>query len=189
MAGPAGRRRAERRRGGVGRDGIVGSAHRRGPHRGDRPPCGASLDRRGPRCQAGRYRLSRSGRRWLHPDSGLSVARFVAGTADYWSWWSGLDEVTRGAPVAGHHDAPPGDPYWRRYIGGQSELARLSAAEVARTLRLPGHPGSVLDIGGGHGWYSAQLCRRYRHLTATVLDLPGSAAIGREIIAAAGLSD
>jgi len=140
-------------------------------------------------CRAGRYRLSRSGRRWLHPDSGLSVARFVAGTADYWSWWSGLDEVTRGAPVAGHHDAPPGDPYWRRYIGGQFELARLSAAEVARKLRLPADPRSVLDIGGGHGWYSAQLCRRYPHLTATVLDLPGSAAIGREIIAAAGLSD
>jgi ubiquinone/menaquinone biosynthesis C-methylase UbiE len=140
-------------------------------------------------CRAGRYRLSRSGRRWLHPDSGLSVARFVAGTADYWSWWSGLDEVTRGAAVAGHHDAPPGDPYWRRYIGGQFELARLSAAEVARKLRLPGDPRSVLDIGGGHGWYSAQLCRRYPHLTATVLDLPGSAAIGREIIAAAGLSD
>lgn len=140
-------------------------------------------------CRAGRYRLSRSGRRWLHPDSGLSVARFVAGTADYWSWWSGLDEVTRGAPVAGHHDAPPGDPYWRRYIAGQFELARLSAAEVARKLRLPADPRSVLDIGGGHGWYSAQLCRRYPHLTATVLDLPGSAAIGREIIAAAGLSD
>src|SRR6516164_5474381 len=125
----------------------------------------------------------------LHPDSGLSVARFVAGTADYWSWWSGLDEVTRGAPVAGHHDAPPGDPYWHRYIAGQFELARLSATEVARKLRLPADPRSVLDIGGGHGWYSAQLCRRYPHLTATVLDLPGSAAIGREIIAAAGLSD
>jgi SAM-dependent methyltransferase len=140
-------------------------------------------------CRAGSYRLSRSGRRWLRPDSGLSVARFVAGTADYWSWWSGLDEVTRGAPVAGHHDAAPGDPYWRRYIGGQFELARLSAAEVARKLRLPADPRSLLDIGGGHGWYSAQLCRRYPHLTATVLDLPGSAAIGREIIAAAGLSD
>src|SRR6516165_3651330 len=140
-------------------------------------------------CRSGRYRLSRSGRRWLHPDSGLSVARFVAGTADYWSWWSGLDEVIRGAPVAGHHDAPPADPYWRRSMGGQFELARLSAAAVARKLKLPADPRSVLDIGGGHGWYSAQLCRRYPHLTATVLDLPGSAAIGREIIAAAGLSD
>lgn len=139
--------------------------------------------------RGGRYRLSRSSRRWLDPGSALSVARYVAGTSDYWSWWSGLDEVTRGRPPAGSHDAPAGDPYWRRYIYGQYELARLSAAEVARKLRLPADPRSLLDIGGGHGWYSAQLCRRYPRLTATVLDLPGSAAIGREIIAAAGMTD
>jgi hypothetical protein len=139
--------------------------------------------------RSGRYGLSRSGRRWLAPESALSVARFVEGTADYWDWWAGLDKVTRqGRPVA-HHDAPPGDPYWRRYILGQFDLARLSAAEVARKLPLPRGARSLLDIGGGHGWYSAELCRRHPGLTATVLDLPGSAAVGREVIAAAGLSD
>ncbi len=138
--------------------------------------------------RGGRYRLSRSACRWLAPESGLSVARFVEGTGDYWDWWSGLAEVTRHGRPVGHHSAPPDDPYWRRYIGGQYELARLSAAEVARKLPLGRNPQAVLDIGGGHGWYSAQLCRRYPGLTATVLDLPGSAAIGREIIAAAGLS-
>jgi 2-polyprenyl-3-methyl-5-hydroxy-6-metoxy-1,4-benzoquinol methylase len=140
-------------------------------------------------CRAGRYELSRSSRRWLDPASELSVTQFVAGTADYWTWWSGLDEVTRSGRPVGHHDVPPDDPYWRRYISGQLELARLSANEVARKLRLPGDPRSLLDIGGGHGWYSAELCRRHPRLTATVLDLPGSAAIGREIIAGAGLAE
>jgi hypothetical protein len=139
--------------------------------------------------RGGRYDLSRSSRRWLDPDSPLCVARFVAGNADYWTWWSGLDEVTRTGQPFEHHDRAPEDPYWRRYITGQLDLARLSAAEVARKLRLPRDPRTLLDIGGGHGWYSAQLCRRYPGLTATVLDLPGSAAIGREIIAEAGLSD
>ena len=138
--------------------------------------------------RGGRYQLSRSSRRWLDPDSGVSVARFVAGTADYWDWWSGLDEAARdGKPVA-HHDALPDDPYWRRYIYGQLDLARLSAGEVARKVRLPAGARSLLDIGGGHGWYSVQLCRRHPRLTATVLDLPGSAAIGREIIAGAGMA-
>jgi len=140
-------------------------------------------------CRAGRYDLSRSSRRWLDPGSRLSVGRFVAGTADYWDWWSHLAEVTRTGQPLRHHDAPAQDPYWRRYISGQLELARLSAGEVARKLRLPGDPRSLLDVGGGHGWYSAELCRRHPGLTATVLDLPGSAAIGREIIAEAGLSD
>jgi hypothetical protein len=140
-------------------------------------------------CRAGRYELSRSSRRWLDPGSGLSVAQFAAGTADYWTWWSGLPEVIRGGRSFGHHDAAPDDPYWQRYISGQLELARLSAREVARKLRLPRDPRSLLDIGGGHGWYSAELCRRHPRLTATVLDLPGSVAIGREVIARAGMTD
>lgn len=139
--------------------------------------------------RAGRYQLSRSGRRWLDPDATGSVARFVAGTADYWASWAALDEVTRGEPPARLHDLPPDDPYWRRYMNGQLDLARLVADQVARKLRLPGQARSVLDIGGGHGWYSAQLCRRNSGLTATVLDLPGSTVIGREIIAAAGMAD
>ncbi|BBZ45239.1 SAM-dependent methyltransferase [Mycobacterium parmense] len=138
--------------------------------------------------RAGRYRLSRSSRRWLDPESTLSVAQFVAGTADYWDWWSRLDEVTRSGQPVKHHEAAAGDPYWRRYVCGQLELARLSADEVAKKLRLPKDSRSLLDIGGGHGWYSAQLCRRHPGLTATVLDLPGSAAIGREIIAGAGMA-
>ena len=88
------------------------------------------------------------------------------------------------------HDAPPDDPYWRRYIRGQLRARpaerRGGGQEAAAAV---GDPRSLLDIGGGHGWYSAQLCRRHPRLTATVLDLPGSAAIGREIIAAAGMAD
>jgi cyclopropane fatty-acyl-phospholipid synthase-like methyltransferase len=139
--------------------------------------------------RSGRYELSGSARRWLDPASPLSVAGYVAGAADYWPWWQGLEEATRTGKSSGSHTAPPDDPYWHRYIEGQLELARLSAAEVAKKLPLPGRPRAVLDIGGGHGWYSASLCRRHPGLTATVLDLPGSAAVGREIIAAAGLQD
>jgi len=137
----------------------------------------------------GRYGLSRSARRWLDPASPLSVAAYVAGTADYWPWWSRLDEAVRAGTTSGSHDAGPDDPYWRRYITGQRELARLSAAEVARKLPLPPGPRALLDIGGGHGGYAAALCERHPALRATVLDLPGSAAIGRELIAAAGLAD
>lgn len=139
--------------------------------------------------RSGRYRLSRSARRWLDPASPLSVAGYVAGTADYWPWWAGLDETVRTGTSSGSHDARPDDAYWRRYMAGQRELARLSAAEVARKLPLPANPRALLDIGGGHGSYSARLAERYPTLTATILDLPGSAAIGRELIAAAGLAD
>lgn len=136
----------------------------------------------------GGYRLSRGARRWLDPASPLSVAGYVAGVGDYWPWWQGLEETVRTGKSAGSHAVPADDPYWRRYMAGQRELARLSAAEIARKLPLPASPSRLLDLGGGHGGYSAALCRRYPELTATVLDLPGSAAAGRELIAADGLA-
>ena len=43
-------------------------------------------------------------------------------------------------------------------------------------------------MGGAHGWYAAELCLRHRGLKATVLDLEGSARVGRDIITSAGLS-
>ena len=75
------------------------------------------------------------------------------------------------------------------YITGQYELARLSAQEVAKAIRLAPQPTALLDVAGAHGWFSAELCKRHETLKATVLDLPGSARVGREIIAKAGMSD
>ncbi len=136
----------------------------------------------------GRYVLRRDARRWLDPASPLSVSRFVAANGDYWPWWAGLPDVLRGMPPARQHAAAADDDYWRRYLYGQRDLARLNADEVARKVRVR-TPRTMLDLGGGHGWYAARLCHRHPGLSATVLDLPGSAAVGREIIAAAGMTD
>ncbi len=136
----------------------------------------------------GQYALRRDARRWLDPASPVSVSRFVAANGDYWNWWADLPGVLRGAPPAHQHSAAADDEYWRRYQYGQRDLARLNADEVARKVRVP-DPRTMLDLGGGHGWYAARLCQRYPNLSATVLDLPGSNAVGRDIIAAAGMAD
>ena len=46
----------------------------------------------------------------------------------------------------------------------------------------------VLDVGGGSGAIDIELCKRYRHLQATVYDLPHVAAIAAGKVAAAGLA-
>jgi 2-polyprenyl-3-methyl-5-hydroxy-6-metoxy-1,4-benzoquinol methylase len=68
------------------------------------------------------------------------------------------------------------------------QLARLAAPEVAGAIPLARGAKHVLDLGGAHGWFAAELCQRHRGLKATVLDLEGSARVGREIIASAGLT-
>jgi ubiquinone/menaquinone biosynthesis C-methylase UbiE len=135
------------------------------------------------------YSLSRSGRKWLDPDSPDYVGTYIEHCFDYWSWWDRLEDIVRTGEGIEIHDFAPGDPHWETYIRGQFELARISSPEVAKALRLPPRPESLLDVAGGHGWYSAELCRRHPTLHATVLDLPGSAAVGRRIIAEQGMSD
>jgi SAM-dependent methyltransferase len=142
------------------------------------------------RCEDGDYSLSGAGRRWLDPASPTYVGTFVEHSLDYWEWWGRLEDVLHGEQGSMQdHGLPAGDPAWATYIRGQYELARLSADEVARAIDLPAGADSILDVAGGHGWFAAAICRRRPGLRATVLDLPGSAAVGRQIIAEAGMAE
>jgi hypothetical protein len=136
-----------------------------------------------------RYSLERRAAKWLDPSSESYVGGFLADTAHYWSWWQGLDELVRDGRSVELHDKPPDDPYWRSYMIGQYQLARLSSAAVAKAVALPDGARSLLDVAGGHGEFSMACCRRQPNLNATIVDLPGSARAGREIVADGGMSD
>jgi hypothetical protein len=136
-----------------------------------------------------RYRLAPRAARWLDPRSGRYVGDFLADTAGFWHWWGQLEPLLRDGTSVEMHDRPADDPFWRTYILGQYELARLASTAVAKAVRLPRDATSVLDVAGGHGEYAMALCRRHDGVRATVVDLPGSAVIGREIVAGAGMSD
>ncbi len=137
----------------------------------------------------GRYQLSRRSRPWLDPASPRAVTNYVAHTATYWRWWEELEALVRDGTHVELHDAAPEDPSWERYIRGQHELARLSAPEVAKALELAPGARSVLDVAGAHGWFSAALCDRHPGLRATVVDLSGSASVGRRIMRETGYAD
>jgi len=52
------------------------------------------------------------------------------------------------------------DADWNVYERGQLAQARLIAPELARRLVLPSKARTLLDIGGGHGLYAMELCKR-----------------------------
>lgn len=141
------------------------------------------------RRRGGAYALGRHARPWLDPRSPRYVGGFVEFNYPQWEWWSRLEEVVRSGKTEEIHAYPPEDPRWRQYIVAMYELARLAAPEVARAVPLPKAPKRLLDLAGAHGWFAAELCLRHEGLTATVLDLPGSARVGRELIAQAGMAD
>jgi 2-polyprenyl-3-methyl-5-hydroxy-6-metoxy-1,4-benzoquinol methylase len=136
------------------------------------------------------FSVPRRSRKWLDPESPTYVGTFIEHTATYWEWYGDLERIVReGGSFEIHREPAEDEEYWRVYITGQYEIARLSAREVAKAIRLGPEPSALLDVAGAHGWFSAELCRRYPTLTATVVDLPGSARVGRELIAHAGMSD
>jgi hypothetical protein len=137
----------------------------------------------------GRYAMTDRARRWLDPRSDHYVGDFLADTGEYWEWWQGLEDLVRDGRHVELHDKPADDPYWRSYIRGQYQLARLSSEEVAKAVPLARNAHSLLDAAGAHGEFSMALCRRHPGLNATVVDLPGSARIGREIVSGAGMED
>jgi SAM-dependent methyltransferase len=141
------------------------------------------------RLEGDRYELAPRARKWLEPGGERYVGDFVADTYNYWEWWGALERLVRDGESMELHDRDPDDPQWEDYIRGQYQLARLSSDEVAKAVALPGEPISVLDVAGGHGEFSMALCRRNPGLRATVVDLPGSARVGRRIVAEAGMAD
>src|ERR1700759_1328053 len=136
------------------------------------------------------FSVSKSARKWLDPASDTYIGTWLEHTTTYWEGYADLERIVRdGGSFEIHREPAEDDEYWRVYITGQYELARLSAAEVAKAIGLPVQPTALLDVAGAHGWFSAEMCKRHDGLKATVLDLPGSARVGREIIAGAGMSD
>jgi len=103
-------------------------------------------------------------------------------TYDMWRYMGRLEEVVRsGEPVGDLHDRPAEDPWWRSYMRGLFELSQLRAKWVVRQVPVRG-PSTLLDVAGGHGGYSLAMCRRHESLEATVFELEGAAAVGREIM-------
>jgi 2-polyprenyl-3-methyl-5-hydroxy-6-metoxy-1,4-benzoquinol methylase len=136
------------------------------------------------------FSISKRSRKWLDPASQTYVGTWLEHSVTYWEWYEDLERIVRdGGSFEIHREPAEDEEYWRVYITGQYELARLSAQEVAKAIRLPQQPTALLDVAGGHGWFSAELCKRHERLKATVLDLPGSARVGRAIIAEAGMSE
>ncbi|MBJ6763364.1 methyltransferase domain-containing protein [Myxococcaceae bacterium JPH2] len=136
----------------------------------------------------GRYKLAPRASRWLDPRSPQSITAFLEFNYAQWDWWGQLEDVVRRGQSVNIHDFAPDDPRWRDYIHAMYQLARLAAPEVVSAIPLPRGARHVLDLGGAHGWFAAELCRKHKGLKATVVDLEGSARVGRDIIANAGLA-
>ena len=136
------------------------------------------------------FRNTAVSERQLVSSSPESIATFVGAQADlHWETLALLPEAVRdGKAYAMHEERHDETDRWRAYIRGLFEISRPEHEANAALVPVE-DPRRLIDVAGGHGAFSMAMCRRHPGLEATVLDLPPSAAVGREIVEEQGFSD
>ncbi|NEB85218.1 methyltransferase domain-containing protein [Streptomyces anulatus] len=121
-----------------------------------------------------------------HDDDGITTAA-TPGPVDaelFWhevlfEHWADIEDTIRtGTPRRGFYtwlsERPASGARLRRMLAG-------AAADLADDIAAALPPAAtVLDIGGGHGDHSVELCRRRPDVRVTVLDLPETVTALRE---------
>ena len=104
--------------------------------------------------------------------------------------WGGLEGALRaGKPALPAETYLGDDPARTRgFVLAMHERALGIARALVGLLDLQGRR-TLLDVGGGPGTYSVLLTERFPGLRAEVIELPGVAAVARELVAAAGAGE
>ncbi len=107
----------------------------------------------------------------------------------YGTWGSLEDALRSGRPALPAETYLGDDPArTRTFVQAMHGRAMGIARALVSVLDLQGRR-AMLDVGGGPGTYSVLLTERFPGLHAEVLELPGVAAVARELVAAAGASE
>jgi len=106
---------------------------------------------------------------------------------------TGLEAVVTGEaterPVIESYAEWFSDPEEARLYSESQHAGSLGPGRsVARMIDF-GDAKTLMDVGGGTGAFAIRLCEANPNLKATVLDFPNVVELGKEYIAAAGLSD
>jgi len=101
--------------------------------------------------------------------------------------WARLEDAVRTGRPALPAETYLGDDRvrTRAFVMAMHERAQGIARALVSVLDLAGRH-SMLDVGGGPGTYSVLLTEKFPGLRSEVLELPGVAAVARELVAAAG---
>ncbi|MBI4546484.1 MAG: methyltransferase domain-containing protein [Ignavibacteriae bacterium] len=131
---------------------------------------------------ARKYSLAPQAKKWLIKSSPSYLGNLLNYVEILHSHWMYLEETLK-------HGKPP-KPYtemfaekeWEIYTYGMMDLARLLLPHISSKLKLPSNAKTLLDIGGSHGLYSIELCKRYILLHATIADFPQVLTCTQQII-------
>jgi SAM-dependent methyltransferase len=139
---------------------------------------------------AGRFRNAPAAAMFLVSRSPAFMGNVIHYSDQLYATWGRLEDALRtGRPALAAETYLGDDPARTRgFVLAMHERALGIARALVTVLDLGGRR-RMLDVGGGPGTYSVLLTERFEGLRSEVLELPGVAAVARELVAAAGASD
>ena len=136
----------------------------------------------------GRYELKAQSRKWLLAGSPNSIREMILLQSLEWDWLAQLNAFVRsGQPIDFH--AAMSDADRDLYHRAMRDLAGIGGREVGRRTPVPRGARLMVDLGGSHGHFAAEICRRHPGLRAEVLDLPEAVRWAAPLLAAEGMGD
>jgi SAM-dependent methyltransferase len=140
------------------------------------------------RFRHGRFALARRARPWLLGSGPSSVRDKLLLQAIEWRWMEKLADFVRSGRPLEFHSSMSADER-ALYHRGMRALAGITGREVAKRVPIGRDARRMLDIGGSHGHFAAEICRRYPALSAEVMDLPDAIDAAAPLLAAEGLGE
>jgi SAM-dependent methyltransferase len=142
------------------------------------------------RYKDGKFSLTRLSRKWcLKEESPHNVYNQVIFQNEImWNEMNYLEELLKTGKGIEVHDTYT-EEQWNIYQLGMEAEARLTAYSAPKMTPMPSNPSEMLDIGGSHGLYCVELCRKYPTLKATILELPQAVEKARPILAKYNMGD
>ena len=135
------------------------------------------------------YRISVEGRKWLVRGSPHFVGNLIRYFETLYDRWSAFEyALEHGVPRRAYFEHFT-DEDWEIYVYGMADLARLLQPHVLRRIFVERMEGSLLDLGGSHGLYAVELCRRYPKLHAVVMDFASALQVTEQVVRQEGMSE
>ncbi|MDE2161097.1 MAG: hypothetical protein KGJ30_19470, partial [Burkholderiales bacterium] len=138
----------------------------------------------------GRYANTPTAATFLVSRSPAYMGHAIGYSDQLYATWGRLEDALRSGRPALPAQAYLGDDAvrTRTFVMAMHERALGVARALVGCIDLAGRR-SMLDVGGGPGTYSVLLTARFPGLRSEVLELPGVAAVARELVAQAGASE
>jgi len=139
--------------------------------------------------QSGLYWNRKTIVNWFLPSARFPMIEVVPFFYDLWDALGNLEDAVRTGTVQDFHRLGRPPELWDRYLRALAVFAQLASKEILWRVKLKGEPKRMLDVGGGHGIYSAAFCRKYPSLHSEILDLPDAVPVGTKLVSEQGMAD